>query len=450
MEDKIQPQNLDAEQSVLGSMMISKDAIALAIGRVKPEHFYRSAHAHIFNAMVELYQKNEPVDLVTVSNTLRKNGNLDEAGGHSYLAEIINAVPTASNVESYASIVFEKAMLRRLIDAGSDIVKEAFDDTQYAAQVIEFAQKRVMDISSETTREDFVKLDTVIKGVFDDIQSVYDTDDKILGVTTGFHDLDNLTSGFQKGDLVILAARPAMGKTTLALNLATNAAEKGNAVAVFSLEMPSSQLAMRLLSSESKLDSKRLRTANLHEHEYKNLMLALGKLSEMPVYIDDTPGISPLELRAKLRRLQAQDDIKLILIDYLQLMRSSKRKVESRFQEVSEIVRDVKAFAKESGIPIIALSQLSRSVEQRQDKTPQLSDLRESGEIEQTADLVMFIHRDDYYDQQTQDDLKDFNVSPTKVIIAKHRNGPTGSIDLMFKRNVSKFENAETKAFVPN
>ena len=450
MADKVQPQDLDAEQSVLGSLMISREAIPIVMGKLKSDFFYHPAHIHIFEAITTLYKKNQPIDLVTVSDILNKAGALDSIGGHGYLADIMNAVPTASNVDAYMEIVIEKALLRKLIESGSDIIKDAMDNTQDVDQTIEEAQKKVMAISSERVQDDFVKLDSVLRDVFDDIQSVYDKDDKVLGVPSGFTDLDEITSGFHPGDLVILAARPAMGKTTLALNMAVNAAlHKQMPVAVFSLEMPKEQLAMRLLSSESKLDSKRLRTANLHEHEYRNLMHALGTLSDAPLYIDDTPGISPLQLRAKIRRLQTQADIKLILIDYFQLMTGGKKRVESRFHEISEIVREIKGFAKESGIPIIALSQLSRAVEQRSDKRPMLSDLRESGEIEQTADLVLFIHRDDYYDQGKTEEISQYQLSKTDLIIAKHRNGSTGTVNLMFKKDISKFQDAETAHVVP-
>jgi replicative DNA helicase len=273
--------------------------------------------------------------------------------------------------------------------------------------------------------------------VFDTIENAYNNADKIIGVPSGYPDFDALTSGFQPGDLIILAARPSMGKTTLALNMATFAAlKKQMGVAIFSCEMPKEQLAMRLLCAEAKLDSKRLRTANLHEKEYQGLNLAIGKLSESPIYIDDSPGISPLELRAKCRRLQATTEVRLIIIDYFQLMRSGKKRVESRFQEISDIVREVKAFAKESGIPIIALSQLSRDIEKRPDKRPQLSDLRESGEIEQTADVIAFIHREEAYSEVKQ------AVSPCQLVIAKQRNGPTGVVDLIFRRDLSKFESA--------
>jgi replicative DNA helicase len=447
--EKIPPHDLDAEQSVLGSMMLSKDGIALVAGKLKPSYFYREANSNIFNAIVELYKHNEPVDLVTVSAQLKKMDKLEESGGRSYLAEIVDYVPTSANVEKYGEIVQEKALARALIDAGSNIISDSFDNTQEVDTVLENAQKSIMDISKERISDDFIKLDTVLKSVFDNIQSLNDGEDKILGVPSGFPDFDTITSGFQSSDLVILAARPAMGKTTLALNFATNAAVKHKIpVAIFSLEMPKEQLAMRLLASESKLDMSRLKTANLHEHEYKNLMLGMGNLSEAPIFIDDTPGISPLELRAKTRRLQGEADVKLIIIDYLQLMRSGKRRVESRFQEISEIVREVKGFAKESNIPIIALSQLSRAVEQRSadDRVPRLSDLRESGEIEQTADIVLFIHRDDYYERQ--DSNNPAQASKTELVIAKHRNGPTGTVSLSFQKDISKFRSF-TEEYVP-
>ncbi|NDC82830.1 replicative DNA helicase [bacterium] len=441
---KIPPQDLDAEQSLLGSIMISKTALALVLGKVKPDYFYKVSNANIFSAIISLYERNEPIDLITISAELKKAGSLEESGGRAYLAEVIDSVPTAANVEKYAQIVEEKYLLRTLIDAGSEIVQTAFDESVEPKDAMDHAQKLILDISKEAVRDDFVPLKSVLNTVFDTIQSTYTNEDKIIGVSSGFKDLDQMTSGFQQGDLIILAARPSMGKTTLALNFAANAAiQKNTPVAVFSCEMPKEQLAMRLLCSEAKLDSKRLRTANLKDHEYRDLNQAFGKLAEAPIYIDDTPAISPLELRAKCRRLQLETDIKLILIDYLQLMRGGKKRIENRYQEISEIVREVKAFAKESGIPIIALSQLSREVEKRQDKRPQLSDLRESGELEQTADLVMFIHRDSYYEGQNEE------TGPAKIVIAKQRNGPTGDVNLIFKRQISRFELAAPLHVIP-
>ncbi|MFA5878649.1 MAG: replicative DNA helicase [Candidatus Margulisiibacteriota bacterium] len=438
MEEKIPPQDLDAEQSVLGSLMISQDAVALVIPKIKPEYFYKSAHAAIYNAIVSLFQKNEPIDLVTLSNELKKSNELDVIGGRSYLAEILNTVPTAANIEHYMNIVIEKSILRSLIDAGTKIVNQAFDDSETAEGVMESAQQLIFDLTKEKSSDNFIHLKDILMSVIDDIHQVYDKENKIIGATSGFKDLDTLISGFQPANLLILAARPAMGKTALALNFALNAAILDNAaVAVFSLEMPKEQIALRLLSSESKIDSARIKTANMLDHEYKNLTQALGRLSEAPIYIEDTPELTPLDLKAKTRRLLSQVDLKLIIIDYLQLMKSGKRKVENRFQEVSEIVREIKAFSREFNIPVIALSQLSREVDKRTDTVPRLSDLRETGEIEQTADVVMFIHRPDYYDHSTE------TISLTSLYIEKHRHGPTGKVDLMFKKDISRFYSSE-------
>ncbi len=445
MAPKIPPHDIEAEQSVLGAMMMSKMAIGQVITSLKADYFYKNSHACIFKAILSLYQRNEPVDLVTVSSELKKLGTLDSAGGRSYVAEVLETVPTAANIEKYADIVVEKGLLRKLIDAGSSIVSQSFDATQEPQDVLESAQKVIMDISRENIKDDFVPIKSVLNVVFDNIQSVYGTDEKILGVPSGLPDLDAMTSGFQPSDLIILAARPSMGKTTLALNFATHAAVvKKIPVAIFSLEMPKEQLAMRLLCAEAKMDSKRLRTANLMDHEWKDLNQAFGRLADAPMFIDDSAGITPLELRAKLRRLQIESNIGLVIIDYLQLMRSGAKRVESRFQEVSEIVREVKAFAKESKLPIIALSQLSRDVEKRENKIPQLSDLRESGELEQTADLVVFIHRDDYYEQGANE-----KASAAKLVISKQRNGPTGMVNVVFRRDISKFIPAEREGVVP-
>lgn len=438
MEEKIPPQDIDAEQSVLGSLMISQDATALVIPKIKAEYFYKYAHRSIYKAIVNLFQRNEPIDLVTLSNELKKLNELEDVGGRSYLAEILNTVPTAANVEHYMNIVIEKAILRQLIDAGTEIVNHSFDDSETAEGVLELSQQLILDLSKERTKDNFVHLKDVLMSVVDDIHNVYDKDNKVLGASSGFKDLDNLISGFQPANLIILAARPAMGKTALALNFALNTATLDNgAVAIFSLEMPKEQIALRMLSSESKIDSARIKTANMLEHEYKNLTQALGRLSEAPIYIEDTPELTPLDLKAKTRRLLTQADIKLLIIDYLQLMKSGKRKVENRFQEVSEIVREIKAFSREFNIPVIALSQLSREVDKRPDTVPRLSDLRETGEIEQTADIVMFIHRPDYYEHSNE------TISLTTLYIEKHRHGPTGKIDLMFKKDLSRFYSSE-------
>jgi len=445
MQERIPPQDLDAEQSLLGSMMLSSLGIASVIGKIKPDYFYRPSHGQIFEALIQLYKRNEPIDMVTIAAELKKMGKLEESGGRTYLSEIVDMVPTAVNIEKYADLVAEKATLRKLIEAGSVIVQEAFDETEEVSHVIEHAQQLILEVSREQVTDDFSALKDILMPVMDSIETAYGNDSQILGVPTGFKDLDNLTSGFQKADLVILAARPSMGKTTLALNLALNAALKyKKTVAFFSCEMPKEQLAMRLLSSESLINSTRLKTANLQEAEYRDLTRALGRLSEANIFIDDTPALTPLELRGKCRRLSMEMPIDLIFIDYLQLMRIGSSRIESRFQEVSSIVREIKSFARELNTPIIALSQLSRSVEQRQDKKPMLSDLRESGEIEQTADLVMFIHRDDYYEsaEDSGRPQSEHEACLAKVIVAKHRNGPTGNVNLMFRKSVTRFYDA--------
>jgi replicative DNA helicase len=440
MEDKIPPHDLEAELCVLGSMMISKEAIAQVVGKLKPSYFYRDANAQVFKAILALFQKNEPVDLVTVGNELKKNKVLAEIGSKSYLVEMLEAVPTASNIDYYSDIVVEKAILRKMIDIGSDIVTQSFDSTKEADEVVDNAQKKIMDVSKEKIKDSFVPIKDILMPVMNNIEKVYDQEDNLLGVPTGLKDFDAITSGLQKSDLIIIAARPAMGKTTLAMNIAMNAAILHKIpVAIFSLEMPKEQIALKMLSAEAKIDSNRLKSANIQEHEYKFLSNALGRLSETPIYIDDKPSLSPLEFRAKCRRLQAEVDLKLVIVDYLQLMKSHKTRVESRFQEVSEIVRELKACARELNIPVIALSQLSRDIEKRQDPLPRLSDLRESGEIEQTADLVLFIHREDYYEQS-----KD-HTSMAKLVIAKHRNGPTGAVEVMFKKDISKFYSSDKR-----
>jgi len=430
----IQPQDLESEQSLLGSLLLSKDAVALVIGKIQSSHFYRDAHGWIFEAILNLFQKNQPIDLITVSNELKKTDKLEASGGRSYLIELTEIVPTSSNAEYYSDIVIEKALLRQLIKAGSDMVKEAYDDTNDPKDVIDHAQQSILELSKSSVKDNFVPLKTVVNTVFEQIQETSTSGGKLVGVPSGFADLDKLTSGFQKGDLIILAARPSCGKTCLALNIAQNVAiQHKMGVAIFSCEMPAEQLAMRMLCSESKIDSTKIRSAKLADNEYRDLNMGFGRLSEAPIFIDDTATISPLDMRAKCRRLQQAADIKLIIIDYLQLLKGSKKRPESRYHEVSEIVREIKAFAKESSIPIIALSQLSRDIEKRQDKRPMLSDLRESGEIEQTADLICFLHKPDDYDPNNM------NFANVQVVVAKHRNGPIGDINLGFRKNISNF-----------
>tara|TARA_Y100001935_G_C17309572_1_gene514843 strand:- start:1960 stop:3312 length:1353 start_codon:yes stop_codon:yes gene_type:complete len=436
MANRVPPQNIEAEQSILGALMISKDAIASVLGQIHPEDFYVNRHAEMFNAILSLYQKNEAIDVITVVDELNKLNLLDKAGGREYIVDVLNSVPTAANVHHYVDIVKEKSMLRKMITVGTDVVSKAFEDSEESEEILNGTIKDFMEISKASTDNDFAKIGDVVNNVWDNISESYGKEDQILGTPTGFKDFDLLCSGFQPSDLIILAARPAMGKTTLAMNFALNAAVQSNTgVAVFSLEMPKEQLALRMLSSEAKVDMSRLRTANIAEQEYRGLAKALGRLSEAPIFIDDTPGISPMQLRAKCRRLMMEHDIKIVVIDYLQLMRLGRKRIESRFQEVSEIVREIKAIAKELNINIISLSQLSRDVEKRgADALPKLSDLRESGEIEQTADMVLFIHREDYYDSSNT------KTGLANLIIAKQRNGPTGKVELVFRKDVSKFE----------
>ncbi len=437
MAQRTPPQNIEAEQSILGSLMISKDAIASVLGNIHPDDFYLSRHTEQFKAILSLYQKNEAVDVVTVVDELNKLNSLDKAGGYEYIVDVLNSVPTAANVHHYVDIVKEKSVLRKMITSGTDVVAKSYEDSEESDTILNDAIKSFMDISKTNTDTDFAQIGDVVNNVWDDISESYGKEDQILGTPTGYADLDLMCSGFQPSDLIILAARPAMGKTTLAMNFALNVATQANAgVAVFSLEMPKEQLALRMLSSEAKVDMSRLRTANIAEQEYRGLAKALGRLSEAPIFIDDTPGLSPMQIRAKCRRLMMEHDIKIILIDYLQLMRIQRKRIESRFQEVSEIVREIKAMAKELQVTVIALSQLSRDVEKRgADALPKLSDLRESGEIEQTADIVMFIHREDYYDSSP-----DNRTGLANLIIAKQRNGPTGKVELVFRKDVSRFE----------
>jgi len=438
-EERIPPQNLEAEQSVIGSMLIDKAAIVKAIEIMKPDSFYRDAHRFIFEAILDLFDRGEPVDLVTVTETLRKSGKLEAVGGSVYVADLINSVPTAANVDYYARIVEEKATLRRLIDAGTQIVQNAFNQPENVDQILDHAEKTIFNIAMKRVHEGFHKIDSVLKKVLDRIDRLYGKKEHITGIPTGFTDLDNLTAGFQNSDLIIIAARPSVGKTALALNMAQNMAIKfGIPVAIFSLEMSKDQLAQRMLCSEAEIDALRLKTASLPDTGWKKLTRALAKLSEAPIYVDDSATATAMEIRAKCRRLKMEKGLGAVIIDYLQLM-SGRGRIENRVQEISEISRSLKTLARELDIPVIALSQLSRAVEQRNDRIPRLSDLRESGEIEQTADLVMFIHREDYYNPQSE------RGNIAEIIIAKQRNGPIGTIELVFRKDVTKFCNKETR-----
>ncbi|MFH1576435.1 MAG: replicative DNA helicase [Candidatus Margulisiibacteriota bacterium] len=439
VEERIPPQDLVAEQSVIGSMLLDKNAIVKAIEILHPDSFYRDAHRFIYEVILDVFDKGEPVDLITVTDALRKAGKLDKVGSSVYVADLINSVPTSANVEYYAKIVEEKAILRRLIDAGTNIVSNAFARTEDIDQILDQAEKSVFDIALKSVRQGFHKIDSVIKGVLDKIDSLYDKKEAMTGSPSGFPDLDKLTAGFQNADLIIIAARPAVGKTAFALNIAQNAAIKYKLpVAIFSLEMSKEQLAQRMLCSEAEVDAQRLKTASLSDTGWKKLTRALGRLSEAPIFIDDSASLTSTEIRAKARRLKIEKGLGMIIIDYMQLMRGRMR-VENRVQEISEIARSLKTLARELEVPVVALSQLSRAVEQRTDRIPRLSDLRESGEIEQTADLVLFIHREDYYNPQSD------RGNIAEIIIAKQRNGPVGKIELIFRKEITKFSSKESR-----
>jgi replicative DNA helicase len=438
-EEKIPPQDLIAEQSVIGSMLLDKNAVVRAVEILRPDSFYRDAHRYIYETILELFDRGEPVDLVTVTDSLRKSGKLDAVGGSVYVADLLNSVPTSANVEYYAKIVEEKSTLRRMIEAGTRIVAEAFEASEDVDQILDRAEKSIFDIALKRVREGFHRIDTVIKGVLDKIDTLYDKKEAITGIPTGFPDLDRITAGFQNADLIIIAARPAVGKTAFALNIASNVAIKYKIpVAIFSLEMSKDQLAQRMLCSEAEIDAQRLKTASLSDTGWKKLTRALGRLSEAPIFIDDSATITATEIRAKARRLKIERGLGLVIVDYMQLMRGRMR-VENRVQEISEISRSLKTLARELDLPVVALSQLSRAVEQRTDRIPRLSDLRESGEIEQTADVVIFIHREDYYNPQSD------RGNIAEIIIAKQRNGPVGTIELVFRKEIAKFSSKESR-----
>lgn len=435
---KIMPHSIEAEQSVLGSMILDKVAIGEAIEVLKADDFYRDTHKTIYEAIVDLYQKDSAVDIITLSEKLKANNQLDLVGGITYVTELSGSVITTSNVSSYIGIVKNKSTLRRLIRASNEIIDESYNNQDSVEDIVGIAEKKIFDIASNRETSDFEPMSAVLERGFNEIEKLFINKGMTTGVPSGFNDLDAKTSGFQRGDMVLIAARPSMGKTTFALNIAENAAlRSGKRVAIFSLEMSKEQLAYKLLCSEAHVDMLRLRTGNLDEKDWENLARASGPLGSSKIFIDDTAGITVMEMRSKCRRLKIEHGIDLIIIDYLQLMAGSKGN-ESRQQEVSEISRSIKAIAKEMQCPVIALSQLSRAPEQRADHRPMLSDLRESGSIEQDADLVMFLYRDEYYDKETED------KNMAECIIAKQRNGPVGTIKLAWLGQFSKFGNLDT------
>ncbi|MBO8155654.1 MAG: replicative DNA helicase [Bacillaceae bacterium] len=439
LTDRTPPHNIEAEQAVLGAVFLEPEAIVTASEVLLPEDFYRASHQRIFEAMLNLSDKGEPIDLVTVTTALSDAKLLDEVGGVSYLSDLANSVPTAANIEYYAKIVEEKSTLRRLIHAATNIVKTCYDEED-VENVLNDAERSVLEVSNRKNTGNFKNIKDVLIDVYDNIEMLHHHDNEITGVPTGFKDLDQITSGFQKNDLIIIAARPSVGKTAFALNIAQNVAIHAQEnVAIFSLEMGAEQLVMRMLCAEGNIDAQRLRTGRLESEDWGKLTMAMGSLSNSGIFIDDTPGIKVSEIRSKCRRLKQEHGLGMILIDYLQLIQGSGRNRENRQQEVSEISRSLKALARELNVPLIALSQLSRGVEQRQDKRPIMSDIRESGSIEQDADIIGFLYRDDYYNKESEKE----NI--IEIIIAKQRNGPVGTVELAFVKEYNKFVNLDRR-----
>jgi replicative DNA helicase len=434
---KVPPQNLEAEQSILGGILLDNQALNAVLEILTQADFYSDAHRKIFASIVDLSNRNEPADLITLSNIMKDQKKLDQVGGISYLASLVDNVGSAANISYYARIVKEKSTLRRMIEAATQILNRSYDVGMDVDQMLDQAEHAIFEISENKIRPSFSPMREILKSSFQTIERLYANKELITGVATGFDNLDDITSGLQKSDLIIVAGRPSMGKTAFALNIAQNAALlTGIPVAVFSLEMAKEQLVMRMLAAEARVDSQRLRKGFLGETDWPKLTEAAGRLSDAPIYIDDTPAITVIEMKAKARRLKAENGLGLIVIDYLQLMRGSAYK-DSREQEISEISRSLKALAKELSVPVIALSQLNRKVEDRTNRRPMMADLRESGAIEQDADVIAFIYRDEVYNKSEDNPEKGI----AEIIIGKQRNGPTGIVKLAFQEKYTRFEN---------
>jgi len=442
--DRVPPQAHEAERAVLGAMLLDRAAIGVATELLEEQCFYKIEHKRIWNAVVDMFSHDEAVDLVTLTQELKKRKQLDEIGGAAYLSELIGSVATSANVRYHAKIVLEKAVLRRLINAATEVVSEAYDAGGEASDILDRAEHVIFEIAQAKVRRGFVPMKDILKHSFEVIQELYDKKQHVTGVPSGFDDLDALTSGFQRTDLIVIAGRPSMGKTAFALNVAANAAIKaGIPVGVFSLEMGKEQLVTRMLCSEARVDAHKLRTGYLADRHWSSLTTAAGLLSDAAIYVDDSPAMTVLEMRSKARRLKAESNVGLIIVDYLQLMRGFGR-VESRQQEISEISRSLKALAKEIDVPVMALSQLSRAVESRGgERRPILSDLRESGAIEQDADVVAFIYRSEMYERTPE------NMGMAEVIVGKQRNGPTGVVKLAFRSECTRFENLSMRREEP-
>ena len=433
IQQKTQPFNIEAEISVLGSMLLDNEAINLVTELLRTDNFYKTSHQYIFDTIVNLYSKNNAVDLVILKDELKKQSLLEKVGGAEYLMELEESVPLASNVEYYAKIVREKTIKRDLITATAKIQQEAYNDSLESDELLDIAEKEIFDITQRKFSSPTTKLFNILHDTFDHISNLHDREGRLTGVSTGYYDLDDITSGLQNSELIIIAARPSMGKSSLVLNIAEHAGTKEKKpTLIFSMEMSAQQVAQNMLCSTAKIDAHLLRTGKLDDNQFSNLSLAMGDLSESEIFIDDTPGLGLLELRAKARRLKLQHNIQMIIVDYLQLMEG--RKAENRQQEISGISRGLKALARELEVPVIAVSQLNRSVETRDGHTPRMSDLRESGSIEQDADVIILLHREDYYDPTKRPGEVDLNI-------AKQRNGPTGKVKLTFLREILRFEN---------
>jgi replicative DNA helicase len=439
---KLPPQHIEAEQCVLGAILLENEALLKVHDLLKPDNFYRPSHRKIFEAILVLFERNEPIDLLTVTEVLRKRNQIEEVGGSAYLASLMEAIPTAANVLHHARMVRETAILRSLINVATEVIAECYEHTEDVEELLDRAERMIFEISEQRVNAAFANLKELLKDSIRYTEQLYERHELITGLPTGFRDFDQLTAGLQPSDLIIIAARPGIGKTSFALNIARNAGirvrEPRQAVAIFSLEMSKEQLALRMLCAEAEIDSSRLRRGYLDKNEWGRLVNAANELSDTPIFIDDSPSLTALDIRAKARRLQAEHGLGLIIIDYLQLLRGRGR-AENRQQEISEISRSLKALAKELKVPVVALSQLSRAVEQRGDRIPQLEDLRESGAIEQDADLIAFIYRDEVYDKDTKD------KGIAKIIIGKQRNGPTGEIELQFSKEYARFKDLERR-----
>ena len=437
---KVPPHDLEAEQAIIGSMLTDKDAVISAIEVLKKEDFYREDNKAIYEAILNLYNRSEPVDIITVKAELESMGKFEQVGGLEYLAELPEKVPTTANASKYIRIVEEKATLRRLIKTANEIIELGYNPAEEVEDIMESAEKKIFEIMQDKNQKGYAPLKDVLVESFNQLEELYNRKQHITGVPSGFVELDYRTAGFHGSELILIAARPAMGKTAFALNIATNAAVHSQTpVAIFSLEMSKEQLVNRILCSEAMVDSNKVRTGKLEEEDWTKLASSIGPLSEAEIYIDDTPGISITEIRAKCRKLKLEKNIGMVVIDYLQLIQGSGRRNGSREQEISEISRSLKILAKELNVPVIALSQLSRAAEQRPDHRPMLSDLRESGAIEQDADIVMFLYRDDYYNPDTE------KKNIAEVIIAKHRGGSTGTVELLWLGSYTKFVNLERR-----